>query len=253
VHESSAVEVIDFAALLDVNGFTKPEEMRMRSIGLMAIGCAAALTVACAGDTRDDTTPADTGQLETADDRADADRQVGTTGETGGAVGVRGDARDFIEKAAHGGMAEVQLGQLASERGENPEVKRFGQMMVRDHTKAGEELKQTVAAHNITVPAELDEEHRDLIEKLRNLRGAEFDREYIAAMVDGHQEMQSLLEDRADDARDPEPRGAPTGTDAAVDATLNQWALETKPSVDQHLQTAQQIQEKLRGNRNTTN
>jgi putative membrane protein len=221
----------------------------MKSIGLMAIACAAALTVACA-DGRDETTPADTAQLETAEDRADG--RVGTTGETVGAPRIGGDARDFAEKAAHGSMAEVQLGQLASERGQNAEVKQFGQMMVRDHTKASEELKQAVAAHNITLPTELDDEHRDLVDKLRNLRGAEFDREYIDAMVDGHEEMQDLLESRTEDARDASPSGA-AGTEDAANAAVNQWALKAKPTVDQHLKTAQQIQDKLQANRNTTN
>jgi putative membrane protein len=232
----------------------------MKSIGLMTIACAAALSVACAGDRDDETRPVnETEQFEGSDDRADDDR-VGTTGEreTGGAPGVSGDARDFVEKASHGGMAEVQLGQLASERGQNAEVKRFGQMMVRDHTKANEELKQAVAAYNIPMPTGLDEKHRDLQEKLRNLRGAEFDREYMAAMVDGHQEMQNLLEGRADDGRtDPQSRAQTnpareSGTEASMSAALDQWALKTKPSVDQHLQTARQIQEKLRGTRNTT-
>ena len=228
----------------------------MKFSGLMAIACAAAVTAACGGDTRDETTPInETEQFEGRDDR------VGTTGAGDRATGVRGDAREFVEKAAHGGMAEVQLGQLASERAQNPEVKQFGQMMVREHTRSSDELKQTVSAYNIALPTELDEEHRELMEKLRNLQGAEFDREYMAAMVDGHREMQGLLEGRADDGRDdPQSHGqtnpaAASGTDESADAAINQWALKTKPSVDRHLETAEQIQEKLEngGRRNSTN
>jgi putative membrane protein len=224
----------------------------------MAIACAAALTAACTADVRDENRPVnETEQFETADDR------VGTTGiagETGGAAGVNGDVREFVEKAAHGGMAEVQLGQLAAERAQSAEVKQFGQMMVRDHTRASDELKQAVAPYNITVPSQLDEDHRELMQKLQNLQGAEFDREYIAALVDGHLEMQYLLAGRADAAlNDPQSHGqtnpaATEGTQESANAALNQWALKTIPSVDAHLKTAQEIQDKLEdGNRNSTN
>ena len=107
------------------------------------------------------------------------------------------------------------------------------------------------------MPTELDDEHRDLVEKMRNLRGAEFDREYMAAMVDGHRDMQGLLEDRAEDGRNDPQSHAQTNPAAgddrqeSVNAALNQWALKTKPAVDRHLETAEQIQEKLQRNNRT--
>jgi putative membrane protein len=118
-------------------------------------------------------------------------------------------------------------------------------MMVRDHSKANDDLKQAVAPFNVPVPAELGQTHRDLVTKLQGLRGAEFDREYISAMVDGHEEMQNLLEDRADAGRDA------TAHDG-VNTSLNQWAEKTRPSVDRHLKMAQQIRDKLENTRNTT-
>lgn len=225
----------------------------MKSSGLIAIACAAALTAACGGDARDDDTRPlnETEQFEGADDRADTDDaiggddRVGTTGETGTGA-VPADVRDFVEKAAHAGMAEVQLGKLASERAQNAEVKKFGQTMVTDHSKANDELKQAVAAYNVPFPTDLDQKHKDLVSKLQGLRGAEFDREYISAMVNGHEEVQGLLEDRVEQARDA------TAAEARVSTSINQWAQKTKPAVDQHLKMAQQIQDKLQ-NRNTTN
>jgi predicted outer membrane protein len=59
---------------------------------------------------------------------------------TGAAVGQAVKASDkdrqFLRHAASDGLAEVQLGQMAAERATNPEVQRFGQRMVTDHTKA---------------------------------------------------------------------------------------------------------------------
>jgi len=95
------------------------------------------------------------------------------------------------------GMAEVQLGQLASERASDAEVKAFGQMMVTDHSRANDELKQVASQLNVTLPTQLDSKHRDLAERLSKLRGADFDRQYMNAMVQGHQEVAAKLRTRA--------------------------------------------------------
>ncbi len=47
----------------------------------------------------------------------------------------------FVKKAAQGGLAEVELGQLATQKAANEEVKKFGQRMVDDHSKANDQLK----------------------------------------------------------------------------------------------------------------
>ena len=97
-------------------------------------------------------------------------------------------------------MAEVELGKMAAERSTNAEVKKFGQMMVDDHTAAGDKLKAVASQHNIPVPTALDETHRDLRDKLAKLQGADFDREYMNAMVDGHEAVASEIESRIDRA-----------------------------------------------------
>lgn len=216
----------------------------MRLTGLGAIACAALVAVACGGGARDEQSN-------------DADRTVGTSGvatedsaddaRIGGAQ-ADNDARRFIERAAMGGHAEVELGKLAAERAQSPEVKQFAEMMVRDHTKANEELKQAAARENVTLPApKLDEDHQELMTKLRGLQGAEFDREYMRAMVDGHEDMKDLLDDRADRggavARDDRP--GVTGTSGSTASAVNQWASKTLPSVEQHLQRAEQIASNL--------
>src|SRR5437879_3743412 len=62
----------------------------------------------------------------------------------------------FMMKAAQGGMAEVELGNLAKDHASNQAVKDFGQQMVDDHTKAGNELKDLAAKKNVTLPTEVD-------------------------------------------------------------------------------------------------
>ena len=82
-------------------------------------------------------------------------------------------------------MGEVELGQMAQQRATDPEVKQFAEMMVRDHTKAKNELKQAVKGSGIDEPKQLDKKHQALYDMLSQLNGAAFDREYMAAMVDG--------------------------------------------------------------------
>jgi putative membrane protein len=227
----------------------------MKATGLIAIACAAALTVACSGDGRDDTTTTagnDIEQNERLEDPGVADdARVGTTGEAGrdatgqGSHGVDGDARHFAEQAAKHGAAEVELGKLAAERAQNPEVKQFAQRMVRDHTRSGEELKKAVSTHDVQLVGELPDESEELLEKLRSLKGAEFDREYMSAMVEGHEEMRGMVSGRVDDNRR-------ESTKSPLETAVNQWAAKTLPAVEQHLQLAQQIDSKLEGNRNST-
>src|SRR5207248_985091 len=79
---------------------------------------------------------------------------------TGAAVGqaVKANSKDqqFVQHAARDGLAEVQLGQMAAERASNPEVQRFGQRMVTDHTKANQELMTLAQSKNIAIPMDID-------------------------------------------------------------------------------------------------
>jgi hypothetical protein len=76
-------------------------------------------------------------------------------GEVGGASSLSSSDRNFIMKAAQGGMAEVELGQLASQRASDPQVKQFAERMVADHGKANDQLKQIASSKNVTLPTDV--------------------------------------------------------------------------------------------------
>ena len=94
---------------------------------------------------------------------------------------------DFMNKAAQGGMAEVELGKLAASKGANADVKKFGQQMVDDHSKANSELKTVAASKSITLPTEVNAEQKAMMDKLSKLSGAAFDKEYVKGMVEDHE------------------------------------------------------------------
>jgi putative membrane protein len=107
------------------------------------------------------------------------------------------DAATFINQMTVAGMAEVQLGNIAVERAASGDVKSFGEMMAKEHRQANQDLSQVAAVLNLKPTTELDRKHLELIDRLSRLRGAEFDREFINAMVKGHEEVAGQLEARA--------------------------------------------------------
>jgi putative membrane protein len=86
-------------------------------------------------------------------------------------------------------MAEVELGTLAKDKASSREVKAFGQRMIDDHTKAGDELKAIAQRKNFAWPAALPPDAVALKDKAVETERAAFDRAYIDEMVKGHTEV----------------------------------------------------------------
>lgn len=135
---------------------------------------------------------------------------------------------DFMTKAASGGMLEVEAGRLAQEKGQNQEVKNFGEMMVTDHTKANDQLKQLAQQKNVVLPDSMSQEHMDQLQNLRDQTGAEFDQAYMDLMVSSHEETVSLFEDASNNLEDQE---------------VKSFASSTLPTLRQHLDRANQLDE----------
>jgi putative membrane protein len=110
----------------------------------------------------------------------------------------------FLNEAAQGGIAEVQMGQLAAERGGTAAVRRFGQQMVRDHTPVNQQLTQLAQAKQLSPPTTMDIAHQQLFDTLQGLRGRAFDRQYIQGQIDDHQAMVTLFQQEAQNGTDPE-------------------------------------------------
>ena len=104
----------------------------------------------------------------------------------------------FIKDAAAGGMKEVELGKIAADKGVNDKVKEFGRRMQQDHGKANEELKQIAADKGVKIPTKLEGKHKKTVDRLSKLSGAEFDRQYIRTMIEGHKEDIEKFQREAD-------------------------------------------------------
>ncbi|MFO1497689.1 MAG: DUF4142 domain-containing protein [Verrucomicrobiota bacterium] len=97
-----------------------------------------------------------------------------------------GDVNRCIQEAAKMNMATIQFGQLAAEKAENPELKRFAQTLQSDHQKAQTKLATIAQKHNVSLPTSLDAKCEEEMTKLRGLSGAEFDKEFAKGAVEGH-------------------------------------------------------------------
>ncbi|HYE54674.1 MAG TPA: DUF4142 domain-containing protein [Chitinophagaceae bacterium] len=140
----------------------------------------------------------------------------------------------FVMESASSGMMEVQLGNQAQQKAMSQRVKDFGAMMVRDHTKANEELKAIATAKNYRMPDSLMPKHRRHVDHLNGLTGEEFDREYIRMMVEAHKDDIDEFEDASKKAKD---------------ADVKAFAAKNLPILRMHRDSATAIRRTLRGNR----
>ena len=134
-------------------------------------------------------------------------------------------APEFARQAARGGMAEVQLSRLASDRASDPEVREFAQRMVNDHSRANDQLERIARNRGWMLPQRPDAEHRAMLRRLRQRSGRDFDRAYMRAMVADHDA--TVMHFR---------RYARNGGDRR----LRTWAQRTLPTLVEHRHMARQ-------------
>jgi len=132
----------------------------------------------------------------------------------------------FVKKAAEGGMAEVELGNLAKDKASSSEVKQFAQRMVDDHTKANEQLKSIASEKGVTLPTSLDAKDEATKDRLSKLSGDQFDRAYMNDMVKDHTKDVSEFKKESTAAKDPD---------------IKSFASQTLPTLEDHLKEARQI------------
>jgi putative membrane protein len=151
--------------------------------------------------------------VENAHDANDLKEQAGT--------GEKDDENDFAVKAANGGMFEMEMAKLAQEKSQNAQVKEFADMMIKDHSAANEELKALASRKNITLPTTLGKDKQEDVDEMAKLSGAEFDKKYVDAMVEDHEEDVKLFQEASISSEDPD---------------LKTFAGKTLPTLQKHLE-----------------
>lgn len=135
----------------------------------------------------------------------------------------------FVRQALQGGMAEIQLGQLALQKSSNPDVKQFAQKMVDDHTKLGDAMKPVAEQMKVKAPDSLSGKDKSKVAKLTALNGDAFDKAYIKDMVKDHKQDEKDFKQEADNTSNP---------------TLKSLASQGDQMIGQHLQMIEEIAQK---------
>jgi putative membrane protein len=145
-------------------------------------------------------------------------------------IGVAPSAQDFVTQAVISDMFEDQTSKLALEKADD-KTKAFAKKMIEDHKKTSDELKSVVQTGDmkLTLPTALDSSHQSKLDKLKSLSGEDFTKQYHDDQVTAHKNATDLYK-----------RYAEGGDNAALKA----FAIKTKPHLDEHLKTAQDLDSK---------
>jgi putative membrane protein len=162
---------------------------------------------------------------------ADVKTPVGAV--SAGAALSTGKAKEdakFFEKAALTGMYEVKAGELGQKNGTDPQIRAFGEMMVKDHGTANDKLKALALSKGISLPTALDEKHQKMLDKLaKEQPGKKFDEEFADQMEKSHDAAVKLFEKTSKDAKDPEVKA---------------FAVATLPALKTHDEMAEKLDKK---------
>ena len=142
----------------------------------------------------------------------------------------------FYKNAAEGGIAEVEAGQLAQEKGNSQPVKDFGAMMVKDHSAANEKLKALASSKDITLPSSPSVGQMASKTKLNVLSGDTFDKSYVKGQISAHRQTIALFRKEISSGQDADAKAFATATLPtvrshlkAITAIAADMGIKTKP------------------------
>jgi putative membrane protein len=132
----------------------------------------------------------------------------------------------FYRALAEGGMTEVDLGRLAEQKTQDPKIKDFAAMMVKDHSVANEKLESLAASKQVSMPRTLGTSQLGTKSRLENLNAGGFDKSYIKSQVKAHEDTVALLQNEISSGQDPDAKG---------------FAQSILPTVQHHLEAARSL------------
>ena len=143
------------------------------------------------------------------------------------ALGVAPKTGDFVLQASASDMFEIESSKLALQKGDET-TKAFAQQMITDHEKTSAELKALLAGGKVqgNPVTALTEDHKEEVDELAKLEGAEFNEEYIDDQVEAHEDAVDLFKRYAGEGEN---------------AELKAWAAKTLPALEHHYKMAQDL------------
>lgn len=131
------------------------------------------------------------------------------------------DKTTWVKAVSSANMFEIESSKLALQKSKSDEVKKFAQMMIDDHTKAGVKLSAVLKKDgDAAPPKELAPKHAAAMKMLGSLDGADFDAAYVSLQHAGHMEAVAAFR---------------TYAAKPDDKALGAFAKETLPTLEMHL------------------
>jgi putative membrane protein len=130
----------------------------------------------------------------------------------------------FIKEAIEGNLAEMQVSKLAQQKGQSDRVRSFGRALEDDRANANRAAISVANALGVSPPTQPDERRRAAYDKLSRLSGPEFDRQFVADIIEDHVAEIRKFESEA------------KRNDQAAD-----YAKQALPTLRKHLQMAESL------------
>ena len=169
---------------------------------------------------------AGTAEMGTIADTSTAAASAATMamGDPNGPTGPHKNDNEFMMTAAHSDQNEIQQSKMALAKGVTGMAKEMANKMIADHTKSTADLKKIAAKKGVTLPTDMDAEHKAMAPAMEKLSGKDFEAKYLSQMQTDHQKTANTMM---------------AHEKMTQDADLKAFIGKTLPVVQQHLSMAQ--------------
>jgi putative membrane protein len=156
--------------------------------------------------------------------------QNGSVGDTMGDAQSKQMDKRFLAQVMQGSLLNIEMGKLAAEKSSNDTVKEFAKKMVADHERGITVFKKVADRDGVTLESQLDSKHKERLDKVAKLSGAEFDRAYVKDQLKAYQRMVSYYQSEADNS---------------TESVATKMAANMLPAVQKHLNDTKDLNKNL--------
>jgi putative membrane protein len=208
----------------------------MRKISILFLALIMTLAVGCNKQRGNEPSTADNSSSSPSSSRADTGND-NANANTSASGSISSSDQQFVTEAATGGMKEVELSTFVAQKTQNADVKQLAERIAQDHTNANQELKTAAQQDNGQVPSSMDAKATQELNMFKKMSGTKLDQAYVQHMVQDHQKDISKFQQEANNG---------------ASQQVKSFAQKTLPTLQEHLQMAQDTMSKLGGGKSAS-
>jgi putative membrane protein len=191
----------------------------MKKLNLMIVAACAAFTMqACHSNSSTTTSDTTTTTVKTDSTKVDTSK-------------IAAADTAFTNKAASGGATEIAASKMALKMSQNAKIKDFANMMISDHTAAGDKLATIAKSKSITLPSGPNAMQQSALDSLSKKTGSDFNMAYVNQMYEDHKETVAMFQ---------------SAQNTVKDTTLKAFITATLPTLQKHLDAITAIKSSMK-------